>query len=61
MASLNTMVKRVSGLTDNDTSEWERKFIASIVRQTNDGDNTTSLSEKQIESLERIFDKHFAA
>ncbi len=61
MASLNTMVKRVSGLLDGDVSEWERRFIASVVRQTQDGDDTRSLTEKQIESLERIFDKHFAA
>ena len=61
MTSLNTMVKRCSGLIDtNDVSDWESDFLQSIVERTNDGDNTTSLTEKQIDVLERIFNKHFA-
>lgn len=61
MASLNTMVQRVAGLQDTtDVSEWESKFIASIVEKTQGGRNTTSLTEKQIEVLERLFEKHFA-
>lgn len=61
MASLNTMVQRVAGLQDTtDVSEWESRFIASIVEKTQSGRNTTSLTEKQIEVLERIFNKHFA-
>lgn len=61
MTSLNTMVKRCSGLIDtNDVSDWESDFLQSIVERTNEGDNTTSLTEKQIDVLERIFNKHFA-
>jgi hypothetical protein len=60
MASLNIQVQRVSGLLDTkDLSDWEGKFVASIVKQTNDGKNTTSLTEKQIDVLERIHNKHF--
>jgi hypothetical protein len=60
MASLNTMVKRVSGLADTrDVSQRENDFIKNIVRQTSDGDNTTSLTEKQVEWLEDLHDKHF--
>lgn len=60
MASLNTMVKRVSGLAGtNDLSDWEENFVASIIRQTRDGFDTSSLTEKQIDVLERIHDKHF--
>lgn len=61
MASLNTMVKRVSGLLDtHDLSDWEDDFVRSIVERTRDGDDTTALTEKQITCLERIFRKHFA-
>lgn len=49
MTSLNTQVKRVSGLIGTrDLSAWEEDFCISIVRQTKDGDNTSSLTEKQI-------------
>ena len=61
MTTLNTMVKRVSGLIDTkDLSDWEDSFIQSIVEKTKNGDNTTSLTEKQIDVLERIHNKHFA-
>jgi hypothetical protein len=61
MASLNTMVRRVAGLHDTtDVSAWENRFIASVLEQTQNGDNTTSLTEKQIDVLERLHEKHFA-
>jgi hypothetical protein len=61
MTTHNTMVKRVSGLQGtHDVSDWEDEFIASIVEKTRGGDDTSRLSEKQIEVLERIFRKHFA-
>jgi len=61
MTALNTQVKRVSGLLDtHDLTDWEDGFVRTVVRQTNDGDNTTSLTEKQIDVLESIFNKHFA-
>lgn len=61
MTTLNTMVKRVAGLQDTTSiNEWESDFIASVVEQTDEGENTGSLSERQISVLERIFNKHFA-
>lgn len=61
MASLNTMVKLCAGLVGTkDVSDWESNFLQSIVERTKSGDNTTSLTEKQIDVLERIFNKHFA-
>lgn len=60
MASLNTMVKRVAGLADTrDVTAWENTFIKSVVEQTEQGDNTSRLTNKQIEVLTRIHDKHF--
>jgi hypothetical protein len=61
MASLNAMVKQCSGmLGTKDLSDWEEDFVASVCNQTRNGDNTTSLTEKQITVLERIFKKHFS-
>lgn len=61
MTSLNTQVKRVSGLLGtHDLTDWEEDFCFSIVRQTKEGDNTSSLTDKQIECLERIHNKHFS-
>lgn len=60
MASLNTMVKAVSGmLGTKDLSDWEDGFVKSIVQKTRDGDDTRVLTGKQIDSLERIYNKHF--
>lgn len=60
MTTLNTMVRRVSGLLDTkDLSDFEEDFVQSIVQKTKNGDNTTSLTEKQIDVLTRIHDKHF--
>jgi len=61
MTILNTQVKRVSGLLDTkDLSDWEQDFVSSVTQQTNDGNNTSSLTEKQIDCLERIHNKHFS-
>lgn len=60
MASLNTMVKKVAGLADTrDVSDWENQFIKSVLEKTGNGENTTSLTDKQIDVLERLHSKHF--
>lgn len=62
MTSINTMVKRISGLAGtSDVTDWEDDFITSIVEQSDDGDDTSSLTEKQINVIERIFKKNFSA
>jgi hypothetical protein len=60
MVSLNNMVKRISGLTSKDLTEWEEGFVESILERTDNGTDTSMLSEKQILVVERIFNKHFA-
>ncbi len=60
MASINTMVKRLAGLADTaDVTDWENQFIKSILDKTSNGYNTTSITEKQLDVIERIHDKHF--
>lgn len=55
MVSIATMVKQIAGLAGTkDVTQWENDFIASIARRN------TSLTEKQIEIVERIWRKHFA-
>lgn len=62
MASLNTMVRQCAGLVDTtDVSEWENQFLKSVLERTANGDNTTSLTEAQIDSLENIHSKHFSS
>lgn len=61
MASINNMVKRVVGLARGDVTPWEYDFIDSIDGKTKSGADCSCLSEKQVEIVERIFTKHFAA
>jgi hypothetical protein len=54
------MVKKCSGLVGTkDVTDWEDEFLTSIVKQTKEGDDTTKLSEKQIDVIQRIHDKNF--
>lgn len=61
MPSINTQVRRVSGLLDaQGLSDFDHDFVTNIAKQTNDGNSTSSLTMGQIESIERIYGKHFA-
>jgi hypothetical protein len=54
------MIKIIEGLADTkDVSDWENGFIASIVDITKGGTVTSMLSEKQVASIEKIYNKHF--
>lgn len=59
MKSLGAMIKQLDGLADGDLSTWEGSFIPSIVTQTRNGEDTSRLSEKQIEIVEKMYKKHF--
>lgn len=58
--SIGTMIKQITGLRDSDLSDFERGFVANISRLTNFGQDTTRLSDRQIEVIENIFRKNFA-
>ena len=61
MTSIGTMIKRIEGLGGTkDITDWETSFISSVVEKTIGGQRTTGLSEKQVEIIERIHNKHFA-
>jgi hypothetical protein len=62
MTSLNLMVRRCEGLLGtDDINAWESNFLESILDRTNGGEDVSMLSEKQVDVLERIFQKHFAS
>lgn len=59
MVSTTTMIQRLEGcLGTSDLSEWEAKFVRSLAEQLNAGE-VTRLSAKQVDTLERLHDKHF--
>lgn len=61
MTSIGTMIKRIAGLQGTrDLTKWEETFICSVIDLTKGGKETTSLSEKQVEIIEHIHNKHFA-
>jgi hypothetical protein len=61
MTSIGIMIKRIKGLHGtSDLTDWENRFVGSVWEKTDAGINTVSLSEKQIEIIERIHNKHFA-
>lgn len=60
MASVGVMIKTIKGLLGTkDITDWEENFIEDISEKTQDGRNTTTLTEKQVESVERIYQKHY--
>lgn len=63
MASLGTMIEQLDGMRDtSDLTEWENDFVTSILeRYLYAKKDTRNLSAKQVEIVERIWSKHFAA
>jgi hypothetical protein len=60
MISIGTMVKRIKCLTGTkDVTAWENDFISDIYRKTNQGADTSRLSERQVEIIEKIHSKNF--
>lgn len=60
LVSTTTMIRRLSGMLDTrDLSEWEQQFVRSLVEKLDAG-RVTSLTDRQVEILERLHGKHFA-
>lgn len=61
MKSVGAQIKQIAGLRGTlDVNAWEDSFIARIVEITDDGRNTTQLTEKQLAVIERLNQQHFA-
>lgn len=62
LVSLGTKIEQLDGLRDtDDLTQWEQGFVSSILeRYLVAGRDTRMLSSKQVDVIERIWDKHFA-
>jgi len=59
MASVKTMLEQLRGMVgSDDLTEWENSFVEDVYDRYSD--NTTNMSSKQVETVERIWSKHFA-
>lgn len=59
MKSIGAMIQQIDGLHDEDFTTWELNFFDSVLVRSSHGKNTTKLSEKQVEVIERLYNKHF--
>ena len=60
MISTTQMIKKLEGmLGTKDLSDWETTFVESMVERV-EQNRITTLSEKQLITLERLHRKHFA-
>jgi len=60
MTSTTTMIRRLEGmLGTRDLSDWEQGFVETLVAKLEAGE-VTKLTERQVETLERLHGKHFA-
>ena len=60
MLSTSQMIDRLAGMVGTkDLSDWETRFVQSLIDRKKAG-QVTSLTERQLEVLERLHDKHFA-
>jgi hypothetical protein len=61
MKSIGTMIKQLAALDGlEDLTSWEMEFSRDIWHKTSEGRVTSGLSDRQVEAIERIFNKHFA-
>lgn len=60
--SVGTMIEQLDGLRDtDDLTEWEQGFVTNVLGQyLKAKKNTQKLTTKQVETVERIWAKHFA-
>lgn len=59
--STSTMIARLEGcLGTGDLSTWEEGFVQKLADIKNAG-QVTALTEKQLDTLQGLFDRHFSA
>lgn len=61
MLSIGDKIKQLHTMTGHhsELSHWEQGFVTGICERTKLGENTTSLSDGQIEKLDQVWEKHF--
>jgi hypothetical protein len=59
IVSTATMIRRLVGmLGTRDLSDWEQGFVESLAEKLDAG-HVTQLTERQVETLDRLHRKHF--
>ena len=59
LVSTTTMIRRLEGMLGmKDLSDWEQGFVETLVELLDAG-RVTSLTERQVETLERLHGRHF--
>lgn len=60
MKSVGAMIKQLHPMVGtDDLTGWEKEFVESVFKQSGDGIDTTYLSVNQIDTIHRIYTKHF--
>ncbi len=58
--SVNTMIEQLTGLLNTkDLTTWENHFVRDIYERTLNGKLVATLSANQVETIEKIYSKHF--
>ena len=61
MKTLAMKIEQIAGLHDTaDLTPWENEFVASIVARLPPNKDTRGYSSKQVEIIDRIWERHFA-
>jgi len=61
MPSVGTMLKQLEGMLGTaDLSDWEQKFVANCLEQSDQGQHTPKLTGKQVEKIAQVWEKNFA-
>ena len=60
MKTIGQKIMQIEGLLGTrDITPWQENFIRSIVQRTEGGKFTPRLSVKQVDTIERIYERHF--
>jgi len=61
IVSIGNMVKALDGMRGTKyLTSWEEGFVESIVSRSDCGKDTTKLTDGQVQTVEGIWQKHFA-
>ena len=58
--SIGAQIKQLGGMVDTpDLNDRENGFVKNMVDRTGNGQNTTDLTERQVDWLADLYKKHF--
>lgn len=59
--SVSTMISQLEGLLGtDDLNDWQHGFVENMVKAASAPSGTTTLTGKQLETLEQLWRRHFA-